>query len=297
MSTAEFTISFDGEALKDHRIDVRDLAPALLAIGSLFEEANRTLNGEQVETKVQVRATPPGSFEVVLHVVQTLAKQLEGFLIGHQVEAAKNLQGLLFGSGGLVTLLLLLRGRKPKQIASDANGVTLQIENQTIVVAHQVVQLAESVPVRTEIEKVLTPLRREGIDKFEAKERPGAIPTATITKSDLLFFALPEGDEVVEPLPERSWTQAYSIVSLTFKEENKWRLSDGQSAFGVTILDPEFLARVDAGLSFSKGDVLVCEMRSRQQHTADGVRTEYFVDRVVQHRPAPKQFKLIRDDS
>jgi hypothetical protein len=293
MSTAEFTIAYDGEALKNHRIDVRDLAPALLAIGSLFEEANRVLNRDRTTTKVQVRATPAGSFQVDFDLIQTVASQVEGFLTGTHIEVAKNIKTLLFGDGGLITLLLFLRGRKPKQIASDLQGVTLQVENSTVIFSHQVIQLAESVPVREQVKGILAPLRQTGIDTFEAKETPGARPLVAIHKNDLDYFEVPIGEEVTEELPERAWTQAYSIVSLTFKEENKWRLSDGQSSFGVTILDRAFLLRVDAGLSFSKGDVLVCDIRSRQAHTPDGVRTEYFVDRVVQHRPAPKQYKLV----
>jgi hypothetical protein len=293
MSRADFTIAYDGEALKDHRIDVRDLAPALLAVGQLFEAANRELNREQTETKVLVKATAAGSFQVVIEVVQTYARQVVGLLTGDHVEAAVRLKELLFGEGGLITLLLLIRGRKPKEIAKSSAGITLEINGQTVVISQQVIQLAESVPVRTEVLNLLAPLRREGIDTFAAKESPGATPMTTIKKSDLRAFDVPVSEEASEALPERSWTQAYSIVSLTFKEDNKWKLSDGQSQIAATISDQDFLAKVDArAISFTKGDILICDVSSRQTHTQDGVRTEYEVTKVVEHRPAPRQVRL-----
>jgi hypothetical protein len=45
MSRAHFKVSYNGVALQEGRLDVRDLAPALLAVGSLFDAANRALNG------------------------------------------------------------------------------------------------------------------------------------------------------------------------------------------------------------------------------------------------------------
>lgn len=296
-NSAQFTVTYDGEALRDHEIDVRDLAPALLAIGQLFEGANRVLNGERAQISVKLRATGEGSVEVALDLVQSFGRQIESFLLSTHVQAAINLRDLV-GMGacglGLVATLKWLRGRKPKKLSEKEEQVTLSVDAETLVVPVAVIRLMEDIPVREALERVLSPLRRDGIDTFQMKDSGGAVPSVEITREQLAYFDPPSIEAAnEEKLPERRWTSAYTIVSLSFKEENKWRLSDGQAVISAAILDEDFLKRVDQRLlSFSKGDVLVCQIRQRQTQTPEGLRTEYDVIHVDEYKPAPKQYKL-----
>jgi hypothetical protein len=68
MSRASFTIAYDGPALRDGAMDVRDLAPALLAVGQLFDAANTVLNQNEARVNVNVTATGDGSFEIFFEV-------------------------------------------------------------------------------------------------------------------------------------------------------------------------------------------------------------------------------------
>ena len=80
---------------------------------------------------------------------------------------------------------------------------------------------------------------------------------------------------------------AFSIVSPAFKEDNKWRLNDGQNTFSVLMKDAAFQHRVNnTDIAFAQGDVLVCDLRTIQWQVEDGVKSEYEVVRVVAHRPA-----------
>lgn len=56
MAKSSYVISYDGPALSDGTMDVRDLAPALLATSSLFTVACQVLYGKDHKIKVNVSA-------------------------------------------------------------------------------------------------------------------------------------------------------------------------------------------------------------------------------------------------
>ncbi|MBE6440990.1 MAG: hypothetical protein E7022_01495 [Desulfovibrio desulfuricans] len=59
MSQKTLHIAYDGPALDTHEMDVRELAPALLAFSDMFEEANAVLNGDRAKISLNVK----GSFK------------------------------------------------------------------------------------------------------------------------------------------------------------------------------------------------------------------------------------------
>jgi hypothetical protein len=66
-------IAYDGEALRAGSMDVRELAPALLAIGDLLQQANRVLNDDKASLAVKVRSDfTRGSFELSFEMIQAL---------------------------------------------------------------------------------------------------------------------------------------------------------------------------------------------------------------------------------
>ena len=116
MSQATVSIAYDGPALADGAMDVRDLAPALLAAGQLVDAANSALNGDAARVKVQVRATGTGSFEITLQVIQSIGDHLISMLTSKEVTAAAVLATLIFGTpikNGLIWLIKVCRGRQP----------------------------------------------------------------------------------------------------------------------------------------------------------------------------------------
>jgi len=67
LSRASTTIAYNGPALAEGLMDVRDLAPALLAIGRMCQAANKSLNGDGIEVNAYVRSDmKAGSFTVTL---------------------------------------------------------------------------------------------------------------------------------------------------------------------------------------------------------------------------------------
>lgn len=85
----------------------------------------------------------------------------------------------------------------------------------------------------------------------------------------------------------------FSIHSLSFKEDNKWRLSDGTNTFFVTIRDDGFLRKVNENLvSFAKGDILKVNLLVRTWSVQDGIKTDYEVLEVLDHKSAAKQLSF-----
>ena len=79
------------------------------------------------------------------------------------------------------------------------------------------------------------------------------------------------------------------IESAVFKDGNKWRFSDGASSFFAELTDSAFMARIESGLErFGKGDLLSVDLRRVQSVTDNGLKLEYTVERVLEHR-APLQ--------
>ena len=137
------------------------------------------------------------------------------------------------------------------------------------------------------------PLKKPEIESFEVREDGHAV--ISVSKDESSYFAAPViPDELVNEDVRR---MAFSIISLAFKEDNKWRLYDGNTQISATIEDGEFLARVEANLeSFSKGDMLVCDVKVTQTRKSGRLKAEYVVVKVDEHRPAVRQIDLFTED-
>lgn len=300
VSKARLTIAYDGEAVRDGSMEVRDLAPALLAVGQLFDAANHTLNGPDApKMTVNVVATAPGSFEIGIDIIQSLYEQAKLLLNGDTITAALNLKELILtGVGGGVSLVWLLKrhkGKKPDRVERlSEDTIRLTFDGQSTDVPLELLRLYQDLSVRKALEGVITdPLRKPGIDQFKVIE--GKKVTEEVGKSEASYFVSPEPDGKV--LLEDVRKAAFSIVSLAFKEDNKWRLHDGNSQISAIIEDKDFLYKVDhQQISFTKGDVLVCQVRVTQTQTGGGLKTEYAVIKVENHIRQPQQMDLLIEE-
>src|SRR5690349_3150194 len=94
--TAQFQITYSGEALENNEMDVRELAPALIAIADLLEESNNVINGGSTKIIVNVHGSfKSGSFGIDFTVIQNIFQNVMNFFNSDGVTAATNLLDLL----------------------------------------------------------------------------------------------------------------------------------------------------------------------------------------------------------
>jgi len=282
----KFHVVFDGPALAEHRMDIRDLAPALVAIADLFTAANRTLNGDAAEMRVEVSASfKAGSFGIDLTAAQDLLGQLRDLFAGDHASAVSNALAILgavgFTGAGLIALLRKLAGKRPVRIEQAGEEARVWItETESIEVGMDVIRLYRSRAVRTSLEKTLSPLAREGIDHFGIVMGDNVVLDIHANEIETFRGAI-DDQEVVSDVTTR---KVLLIESVVFKEGNKWRVHDGSSAFHAAIEDDAFLARVDAGERFGKSDVLVVDLRQTQTIAGGKLTTDFCITKVVEHK-------------
>lgn len=285
-SQARLDIVYDGPALADGSMNVRDLAPAMLAIGGFFDAANRLTNGERAKVNVNVRATSASSFHILFEVAQSLeAADVLKADVSDFLTTAKDLKDLLIGGsvgGGIVWLIKRLRGRKPHVEKINEDLYKLTVEDETYKVPMQLLRAYQDVETRRNIQHMVRPVKEPGIDRFILRESDQTVQE--VTKDDVDSFEAPEHRELIV---DKVSQHAFSIVSVAFRKSNKWRLDDGQNTFSVSMKEEEFRWRVDNNLvAFAKGDILICDLHTAQWQVNDRLKAEYEVVRVVEHRSA-----------
>lgn len=298
MSNTNLKVIYDGESLVNHAMDVKDLAPALLSLGDLFDNANYIFNGESVKIKIEVKALESGSFGINFNLLQSKLSQFSSFLTGDSIASILNLKEIIFGGTvvgiytvkGLFALIRILSDRKPDKVKDLNNGyVELTVSNEIFIIPSRLLVLYKEESIRKCVEETLKPLAKNGIDTFSVYSNENLLET--VKKAELSLFKTPEiQDEVILNYEHEA---AYSIISLAFKEDNKWRLHDGSATISVRVIDERFLKKVELNqVSFTKGDILICKVKTVQFKTATGLRTEYDLLEVIDHQKAGRQLDI-----
>lgn len=158
----------------------------------------------------------------------------------------------------------------------------------------EVLRLYQEARVQRELGRLMDVLASPDIDTItfsSSDRRIDASSPVVLTENDRNYV-------LTEPLPpvlvnETVTLMALSIRTLAFAEGNKWRLYDGQNVINATIEDEEFRRRADQRLErFAKDDVLICEVRTVQTQSEAGLKTEYAIVRVVEHKTPPTQIAI-----
>jgi len=297
MSEKEFfQIVYDGPSLENNEMDVRDLAPALIAISDLLEETNTIVYGSSTQIQVNGKGSfKTGSFKIDFSLVQDVANQLVNLFNTKECVAVGLLLGLLGinckdGIKGLIHVLKWIRNRKIKKITKTGNGkATIEVDEESFETEEKVIDLLANIKIRQSLEVIINkPLSREGVNSFSTKYGDNIV---SVDENEKEYFRAPEtSDELLEDKVSEKNLQA---ISVSFVEGNKWKFTDGNVSFFANVKDHDFIQRVQENKeSFAKDDILKVLIREKQWVSEVGIKTDYEIEKIISHRPSAKQIKL-----
>jgi len=302
MSNTSFQVVYDGPALAGSTIDVRELAPALLAFGDVIEQANYTLNDGRTSVALRVNASfKSGCFGIEFSVVQSLMNQVAALFKEPAVVSAKEVTehlGFVYAKGaatvgGVLYVIKWLRNRKIKRVVLLDNGLArIELDDDQLETEQRTIALLRNFKLRQALEAaVVKPLEREGYETvaISAKPENGFF---TISKAERNYFEAPPAE--TEELADQTAKANLQLVNVAFKDDNKWRFFDGTTQFHAAILDERFVHRVQTGEeNFAAGDILTVALRKRQWLEADVMKAEHEVIEVLNHRRGMAQIPLV----
>ncbi len=254
MPDESFTITYGGPALAQNRMDVRQLAPALIALADAVQAAHAVAAPLQTPPGLQIAATQPGSFSVdlLLREASDLAGGLVDLLNSPEVGALNTAMGIAgVGIVGLMGGAISLAKRRhasavagePDPSAVRPGWVRMTFSDQTTLgVPSRAVDLADDLAFRQAMNGVVEPLRQPGIEDLALTRDQR--PVERITRADLPAFAAPLAEE--ELLSDSTREVVLRLLNVSFVPGNKWRVSDGARDLWVSLQDLAFAQRVES---------------------------------------------------
>lgn len=297
----EFTVAYGGDALTKGYMDVKQLAPALLSMGELLDQANQKLNGDRAKIQVNVNADfRKGSFEITLNVNQ-LFDQVGQIVTTYSAEQILLFLGLsipLLAAAvgipvfGLIQLIKKLKDSKIDKTEKIGDKITIhattQNGNNIVIESDELVFNFYNDPaIRHSLNAVLEPLNSDGIDEFHTM-RDGK-EQESITKKELPYFQQGVIEDAPPPLVDDTRKAIFGLRSLNFKPDKQWRLTSDIGTISAKIIDEQFLQGIEKGdVRLGKHDILEVNLQTKQWIQEGKIKSENLIVKVIKHHKMPE---------
>lgn len=292
----EFRIKYGGVAFDEHSIDINDLAPALMSLNDLIKEASFIANEDTASVSVKVRATAPGSFQILIQAIQSPASQsVIKALNSPETIALATLMTFLGVGGlkdGLIWLVMRLKGKQPEKVAEvNSDEVEIETKEGTLRIGKLVWQFYNSRQIRKSVYGVLKPLEKPGVEEVEFIDSQNHV--TVVEKEDAKYFIPPEENQ--EKLLELAPRETYvNVVHMWFKGGHKWKFSEGgASEWTAEITDANFINKLTAGdVSIRAHDFLKVRVKQIQFIKGSDITSTYEIIEVLEHKKGGEQLML-----
>lgn len=279
----QVVLKYRGPSVDDGRMDVYEASENMIAFSDFMVAVVKATYGDKAEATAEISGFARGSFATNLlinvgGVAATAFTALTPYQVWTVVKDAFRLWKHLRGS--------------PPPTVSNSNDQTLSVTNnngQIIQVRTEAMTLVMSEagagPVGRFVKRAL---EREGITSLHIEDEKSE-SIVEVTNNEAHYFIPVSAESVVS---DNTIRMVVSLVSPVFLDGNKWRFHDGASAFAAAILDEAFVAAVNSGERFGKGDLLDVDMRIVQKRTNTKVAVEREVIKVHKHLTPQEQLTL-----
>jgi hypothetical protein len=296
-------------------MDVFELAPTLLSLGQLIQEANRTLYPNGQEIAVNVKPFKQGSFIVDIVLFPTNLQQLIDLIQHTTPEQVKYLlQSLGIIAGGLGTAAVsvlgaikVLKGKVQKVEELKPGEFRYISDNNSVTVDKDVHNLIQNSTITQNFLTVYgKPLEKDNVDYIDSylkgekeqtkvevtKEDAPAIKEFTSSVRELL--SVEQGEELVK---ENAATVFLNPKRGAFEGDGtSWSFHKGGDIVTATIKDAAFLAKVASGeIRPNHHDLLEVVLVERQRVVGTTVKAPtYEIPKVVNYTVgSPAQQSLL----
>ena len=273
-------LKYDGPELKSHRMDVRDLAPALMGLADAMQVAGKLADPDS-SVRLDVKANNAGSFEIqmLLDVAEAGALFLSGStatMIANGVTISGAIKKAVLGAIAIASRIVQ-HGGKPEKVETLGDGTNVRIEypDGTTFEAHNMEwAVFENGKAMTGLEKVVEPLRAGVIDSLTLTADGS---TASVDHEERAGFSSKYREAT---LSDNTVRMVLEVVEPNFRG-GSWRVSDGGEPYGIEVDDLDFLEAVEARrFRFGNGDSLVADVQVVQRRVNVNLRTDRKIVKV-----------------
>ena len=257
------------------QIDYYTAATAMLAFGDLMGKIANVEYGDRTGVETKIRAiSPTGSISFEFVIISVGLAQLA-------LTESPSVWALLEKT---IDTFKFLKGKPPVDISPVNDGtdnlVVTNISGETHTIHQNVTIIAMDSTAGEAVERLIKrPMDAAGITSVEIENEDTDQRIDLDRSEGYCFTDVSIDKDVLVSTAER----ALYIESAIFREGNKWSFFDGQNRFGAAIEDDSFLARINHGEPFAKGDMLVADVRSTQKFRRGKLVVDHVVIRVKDH--------------
>ena len=278
-------LTYKGPSVDDGTMDVYSAAANMVAFSDYVVAAAKQLYGD-VQVKAEVRGFQQGSFETDLffNVVGLGATILT---------TTPDVRSVLTAVKESVDLFKFLRGQPPQKVehTDQSNNVTVtNVNGNVIVVQTESLNLTMDEKAGKAVGVFVgQALAQHGVNQIEV--RSDGQPVAVATSNDAQYFHAIT-DET--PIVEQTIQMGLTIQEPSFKDGSghKWTMWDGEASLQYVMEDETFIARIDNGESFRKGDVMICDVRFTQTRSGSKLKIQRTILKVHDHKAGLEQSEI-----